>query len=107
MSNTDSSSTTLVPSTSLSSETSTGKPLFSQGSSFILGVAAASFLVLLLLIFAICKYRNRDEGTYRIDETKNFGPFAELDAPLNGTSKKTSNNKNNRRKGVGVKEWYV
>ena len=80
---------------------------------FIVGVAAASFFVLLLLIFAICKYRNRDEGTYRIDETKNFGPFAELDAPLNGGgSSKSSRSKSsasgkNRRKGVGVKEWYV
>ena len=79
---------------------------------FIVGVAAASFFVLLLVIFAICKYRNRDEGTYRIDETKNFGPFAELDAPLNGGSSKSSRSKSsasgkNRRKGVGVKEWYV
>ena len=79
---------------------------------FIVGVAAAAFFVLMLLIFAICKYRNRDEGTYRIDETKNFGPFAELDAPLNGAGSSKSRAKSsasgkNRRKGVGVKEWYV
>lgn len=75
--------------------------------SLIIGVTIASFLVLLLLIFAIYKYRNRDEGSYIIDETKNCGPFAELDAhPLNGP-KNCNSNGNNRRKNLKNKEWFV
>ena len=78
--------------------------------SLIIGVTIASFIVLLLLIFAIYKYRNRDEGSYIIDETKNCGPFAELDVhPLNGSKKtaKNNSNNNNRRKSLKNKEWFV
>ena len=78
---------------------------------FIIGVTIASVLFLLLIIFAIYKYRNRDEGSYVIDETKNCGPFAELDVyPLNGVHKSNgcnSNNNNNRRKSLKNKEWFV
>jgi hypothetical protein len=73
--------------------------------SLIIGATISSFFVLLLLIFAIYKYRNRDEGSYVIDETKNCGPFAEMDIhPLNGS--KNANN-NNRRKSLKNKEWFV
>ena len=75
--------------------------------SLIIGATISSFLILLLLIFAIYKYRNRDEGSYVIDETKNCGPFAEMDIhPLNGSKNNNSNN-NNRRKILKNKEWFV
>ena len=67
-------------------------------------IVGGSIFVLLLLIIGIYKYRNRDEGTYTIDEKKNYGPFAELDMPLNGSKSKKSKNK---RKGLDNKEWYV
>ena len=72
----------------------------------MIGIIAAVFLILLFVIIIIYKYRNREEGTYTIDESKNFGPFAELNVPLNGSkeSKKTS-----KSRGIPVenKEWYV
>ena len=81
--------------------------IFNLSSSHVALIAIASFLTLLMLIFALYKYRNRDEGTYTIDETKNYGPFAELDMPLNGS--KSKKKAKNRRKALAEKnkEWYV
>lgn len=59
---------------------------FTDSNVFMFGVGSLAIFVLLVLIFAIYKYRNRDEGTYRIDESKNCGPFAELQMPLNGAA---------------------
>jgi hypothetical protein len=85
-------------------------------------IVAGSAFVLFLFIFAIYKYCNREEGTYRIDESKNCGPFAELDMPLNShhqSNKLTSScsnsssfsgkksSKKNRRTGNSNKEWFV
>ncbi len=83
--------------------------IFEYSRSLLIGVVISIIVVFVLLIVAICKYRNRDEGTYTIDETKNCGPFAEIEAPLNGSKKKDSKKlaKNNRRKEINNKEWYV
>jgi hypothetical protein len=88
--------------------------------SYIVAIGLGAFFALVILAFAVYKYRNRDEGTYTIDETKNYGPFAELDVPLNGHANGNGNgvlNKNgksskNKRKGYennnnNNKEWYV
>ena len=82
--------------------------LLDLSTGYIVLVVGGGVFLFLLLIFALYKYRNRDEGTYTIDETKNYGPFAELDAPLNG-SKATKKSSKNRRKGLSDKnkEWYV
>ena len=67
----------------------------------------SSLFILIFLLFAIYKYRNRDEGSYVIDETKNCGPFAEMDVhPLNGSKNSNLNNKNHRRS-LKNKEWFV
>ena len=100
---TDSTLPSLFTATVLSNDPNADK----LSTSLIVCIALASFFVVLLLIFAIYKYRNRDEGTYTIDESKNCGPFAELDAPLNGTKSSKNNNKNRRMKENGNKEWYV
>ena len=107
-----SSTSSSAPSSPADPNKTASKPDEQPSFTFIVSVASATFFALMLIIFAVCKYRNRDEGTYRIDETKNFGPFAELDAPLNGgngkkSTKASSASSKNRRKGVGVKEWYV
>ena len=87
-------------------------PLFNYSQSLMTTLIISFFLILCILIIAVCKYRNRDEGTYTIDETKNCGPFAEMDAPLNGSARRYSktpgkNNNNNRRNEISNKEWYV
>lgn len=89
----------------------------SMSMSVIVGISIASFITLIILIYAIYKYRNRDEGTYTIDETKNFGPFADLDANNFDTNidEKTSSLNCGLKKAKGAKkesfnrnkEWYV
>lgn len=80
---------------------------------YMIAIVCASVFLLFMLIFALYKYRNRDEGTYTIDETKNCGPFAELDMPLNGANQmngKSSKKHKNKRSpiaNVNNKEWYV
>jgi hypothetical protein len=84
-----------------------------------IGLVALATFILLLILFAIYKYRNRDEGTYRIDESKNCGPFAELQTPLNhvtggsggmlasGQANAKGNSKKVKRMNNPNKEWYV
>lgn len=87
--------------------TSVTNSILNLSTGYIIVIAVGSIFVLLVLIFALYKYRNRDEGTYTIDEAKNYGPFAELDMPLNGSKSKKA--MKNRRKGLQEKnkEWYV
>jgi hypothetical protein len=91
---------------------------YGLNTNYIAAIGLGAFFALVILIFAIYKYRNRDEGTYTIDETKNYGPFAELDVPLNGHANgghgilnKNSKSSKNKRKGYENnninKEWYV
>jgi hypothetical protein len=95
---------------------------YGLSTSYLVAIGLGAFFALLILVFAIYKYRNRDEGTYTIDETKNYGPFAELDVPLNGHANgggilKNKNSKSSRNKRKGHehnnnnnninKEWYV
>jgi hypothetical protein len=81
----------------------------------IISIVLGSSIALIIIIYAIYKYRNRDEGTYTIDETKNFGPFADLDAnsTVNSDEKTSSLNCTKKTKSTkkvplnGNKEWYV
>ena len=107
------SSTTTVPNPTLKATSD-----LTDSNLFIFGVGSLAVFVLLVLIFAIYKYRNRDEGTYRIDESKNCGPFAELHMPLNsdgsqrhGSSGGGGGGSKKKKSGVRQnnpnKEWLV
>ncbi len=81
--------------------------------SVIIGVTIASVISFVLILYAIFKYRSRDEGTYTIDERKSFGPFIESDnnsvdtkmTLCTGKSAKTKS-KQDIYQNVS-KEWYV
>jgi hypothetical protein len=81
------------------------------GFGFIAGVSIVALIFIVLFILIICRYRyQQDEGSYTIDETKNYGPFAELDTPLtSGANSKKNKNKKNRRNqpNTANKEWFV
>lgn len=83
--------------------------LFDYSSSLLTTLIITLVAIVCVLIIAVCKYRNRDEGTYTIDESKNCGPFAELDVPLNSSQKFSSKKKaaKNRRPELSNKEWFV
>ncbi|CAF0931122.1 unnamed protein product [Didymodactylos carnosus] len=76
----------------------------------IIGIVSVCVLLLCLFIYAICKYRNRDEGSYKIDESKNFGTYL----VVNGENDENKSNghkhkqtSNDKTKTVETREWYV
>lgn len=101
-------------------------PKRSKGKSFnlssniilIVGITAGVLVILLLLAFAIYKYKSRDEGSYKIDESKNY-PYQEgaAVAACNKPSSQVNGGSCTRSSHSGmqtaskpkknVKEWYV
>ncbi len=101
-------------------------PSSSKGKSFnlssniivIVGITAGVLIILLLLAFAIYKYKSRDEGSYKIDESKNY-PYQEgaAVAACNKPSSQVNGGSCTRSSHSGmqtaskpkknVKEWYV
>uniref|UniRef100_A0A670ZSE1 Neurexin/syndecan/glycophorin C domain-containing protein n=2 Tax=Colubroidea TaxID=34989 RepID=A0A670ZSE1_PSETE len=38
----------------------------------VVGIVAAAALCILILLYAMYKYRNRDEGSYQVDQSRNY-----------------------------------
>ncbi len=82
----------------------------------LIGCISASIILIIIIIYAFVKYRNRDEGSYKIDESKNFVPTPHLNHRDNGgCGGKISSSTHHRQKlltineqnGVDSREWYV
>nr|XP_023683145.1 neurexin-2-like isoform X2 [Paramormyrops kingsleyae] len=44
----------------------------SSTTGMVVGIVAAAALCILILLYAMYKYRNRDEGSYQVDQTRNY-----------------------------------
>uniref|UniRef100_A0A4W4EIR3 Neurexin-3a n=1 Tax=Electrophorus electricus TaxID=8005 RepID=A0A4W4EIR3_ELEEL len=44
----------------------------SSTTGMVVGIVAAAALCILILLYAMYKYRNRDEGSYQVDESRNY-----------------------------------
>jgi hypothetical protein len=82
----------------------------------LIGCISASIILIIIIIYAFVKYRNRDEGSYKIDESKNFMTTSHVDNHDNGGySAKVSSSNHHRQKlittneqnGIDSREWYV
>lgn len=82
----------------------------------LIGCICASIVLLIIIIYAFIKYRNRDEGSYKIDESKNFVINSQQEThDHGGCSGKISASNHHRQKlittneqnGVDSREWYV
>ncbi|CAF0725417.1 unnamed protein product [Rotaria sp. Silwood1] len=82
----------------------------------LIGCISASIILIIIIIYAVVKYRNRDEGSYKIDESKNFVLSSHIDSHDNsGCRGKISSSHHHRQKlittnehnGVDSREWYV
>ncbi|XP_071265424.1 neurexin-1a-like isoform X4 [Salvelinus alpinus] len=80
----------------------------SSTTGMVVGIIAAAALCILILLYAMYKYRNRDEGSYHVDESRNY---ISNTSQSNGTvvkekppnaAKTSSKNKKNKDK-----EYYV
>uniref|UniRef100_A0AAV2JKF9 Laminin G domain-containing protein n=1 Tax=Knipowitschia caucasica TaxID=637954 RepID=A0AAV2JKF9_KNICA len=80
----------------------------SSTTGMVVGIVAAAALCILILLYAMYKYRNRDEGSYHVDESRNYisnsaqsnGTIVK-EKPVN-TAKTSGKNKKNKDK-----EYYV
>uniref|UniRef100_A0A1A7YP69 Neurexin-1a n=1 Tax=Iconisemion striatum TaxID=60296 RepID=A0A1A7YP69_9TELE len=80
----------------------------SSTTGMVVGIVAAAALCILILLYAMYKYRNRDEGSYHVDESRNY---ISNSAQSNGTvvKEKPVNNvkTSNKSKKNKDKEYYV
>ncbi|XP_069772117.1 neurexin-3-like isoform X24 [Narcine bancroftii] len=79
----------------------------SSTTGMVVGIVAAAALCILILLYAMYKYRNRDEGSYQVDETRNY---ISNSAQTNGTvvkEKQPGAKGSNRKHRNKDKEYYV
>uniref|UniRef100_A0A3Q2CAL7 Neurexin/syndecan/glycophorin C domain-containing protein n=1 Tax=Cyprinodon variegatus TaxID=28743 RepID=A0A3Q2CAL7_CYPVA len=81
----------------------------SSTTGMVVGIVAAAALCILILLYAMYKYRNRDEGSYQVDQSRNYisnsatqsnGTLVKEKQPA--TAKTVTKNKKNKDK-----EYYV
>ncbi|XP_049446056.1 neurexin-3b isoform X11 [Epinephelus fuscoguttatus] len=83
----------------------------SSTTGMVVGIVSAAALCILILLYAMYKYRNRDEGSYQVDETRNYisnsaqtnGAVVKDKAP-SGSAKGSASSKRPKDKD---KEYYV
>ncbi|XP_041445999.1 neurexin-2 isoform X8 [Xenopus laevis] len=80
----------------------------SSTTGMVVGIVAAAALCILILLYAMYKYRNRDEGSYQVDQSRNYisnsaqsngAVVKEKTTPATKTAGKSKKNKD--------KEYYV
>ncbi|XP_059374150.1 neurexin-1b-beta-like [Carassius carassius] len=78
----------------------------SSTTGMVAGIVAAAALCILILLYAMYKYRNRDEGSYHVDESRNYicnsaqsNETILKEKPMDGTNSVSKSKKN--------KEYYV
>ncbi|XP_012817682.1 neurexin-2-beta isoform X13 [Xenopus tropicalis] len=80
----------------------------SSTTGMVVGIVAAAALCILILLYAMYKYRNRDEGSYQVDQSRNYisnsaqsngAVVKEKTTPTTKTAGKSKKNKD--------KEYYV
>lgn len=73
----------------------------------IIGIGAGILVALMILAVALYKFRSRDEGSYRVDESQNFAYLEAKKQQSNGTAVNNMGNGKTSGKKRDVKEWYV
>ncbi|OCT65112.1 hypothetical protein XELAEV_180413552mg, partial [Xenopus laevis] len=79
----------------------------SSTTGMVVGIVAAAALCILILLYAMYKYRNRDEGSYQVDESRNYITNS---AQSNGAlvkEKQHSSKGNHSKQKNKDKEYYV
>ncbi|KAK3092973.1 hypothetical protein FSP39_009553 [Pinctada imbricata] len=72
----------------------------------IIGIVAGVVIALIILVIALYKFRSRDEGTYKVDETQNFPYLEGKNKQSNGALLGHSQSSKSGKK-KDVTEWYV
>ncbi|KAL3872892.1 hypothetical protein ACJMK2_036073 [Sinanodonta woodiana] len=72
----------------------------------IIGVTAGVVVALIILLVALYKFRSREEGSYKVDESQNFAYLESKKQASNGALV-NHNGSGKVGKKKDVKEWYV
>ncbi|XP_021923608.1 neurexin-3 isoform X5 [Zootermopsis nevadensis] len=95
-----------------------------ENTALIIGIIAGAMIAIILIILIILKFKNRSDGSYKVDESKNYqqsqGPNTALLGAGNGQqypqqmngnikngSDKCGNKAAKKRDVKDIKEWYV
>lgn len=74
----------------------------------VVGIVAAAALCILILLYAMYKYRNRDEGSYHVDESRNYiSNSAQSNGAVIKEKQPNSAKSSNKNKKNKDKEYYV
>ena len=73
----------------------------------IIGIVAGVVIALIILIIALYKFRSRDEGTYKVDESQNFPYLDGKKQHSNGSLLGNNHSSSKTGKKKDVTEWYV
>ncbi|XP_051031243.1 neurexin-1 isoform X35 [Phodopus roborovskii] len=80
----------------------------SSTTGMVVGIVAAAALCILILLYAMYKYRNRDEGSYHVDESRNYiSNSAQSNGAVVKEKQPSSAKGANKNKKNKDKEYYV
>ncbi|XP_072491710.1 neurexin-1 isoform X20 [Notamacropus eugenii] len=80
----------------------------SSTTGMVVGIVAAAALCILILLYAMYKYRNRDEGSYHVDESRNYiSNSAQSNGAVVKEKQPNSAKSSNKSKKNKDKEYYV
>ncbi|XP_053738066.1 neurexin-3b isoform X4 [Synchiropus splendidus] len=85
----------------------------SSTTGMVVGIVSAAALCILILLYAMYKYRNRDEGSYQVDETRNYisnsaqTNGAVVKDKMSSSSGAAKGNTSSKRPKDKDKEYYV
>ncbi|KAM6969563.1 neurexin 3a [Tautogolabrus adspersus] len=80
----------------------------SSTTGMVIGIVAAAALCILILLYAMYKYRNRDEGSYQVDESRNYITNSAVQSNGAVMKDKQQNLKGSNKKQKNKdKEYYV
>ncbi|XP_064411715.1 neurexin 1a isoform X4 [Latimeria chalumnae] len=80
----------------------------SSTTGMVVGIVAAAALCILILLYAMYKYRNRDEGSYHVDESRNYiSNSAQSNGAVVKEKQANSAKSSNKNKKNKDKEYYV
>ncbi|PNF32109.1 hypothetical protein B7P43_G02829 [Cryptotermes secundus] len=95
-----------------------------ENTALIIGIIAGAMIAIILIILIILKFKNRSDGSYKVDESKNYqqsqGPNTallgggnsqqrpqQMNGNLKNGSDKCGNKAAKKRDIKDIKEWYV
>nr|XP_032819724.1 neurexin-3-like isoform X24 [Petromyzon marinus] len=74
----------------------------------VVGIIAAAALCILILLYAMYKYRNRDEGSYQVDESRNYiSNSAQTNGAVIKDKEANASKSSTKNKKGKEKEYYV